>query len=39
VDGVVLIKDRIPEPGTLGPLRKVEIISRDVYDLIGTFAR
>jgi len=39
VDGVVLIKDRIPEPGALGPLRKVEIISRDVYDLIGMFAR
>ncbi len=36
VDGVVLIKGFLPEPGPPGPLLKVEIVSRDVYDLIGT---
>ena len=35
VDGVVLVKGGSPGRTPSGPVRKVEIVSADVYDLIG----
>jgi len=38
VDGVVLVKGGSPGRTFSEPIRKVEIVSADVYDLIGMFA-